>query len=94
MAFARLALFPDATEEQYRAIDKELGDAVRDQPERILHVCGQTDRGWQLIQVWQSKEALDQFISKHLAPAMGRAGKNGYLKPPEIIDFEVADLLA
>ena len=92
MAFTRLALFPGATEQHYRAIDKEINEAVKNQPERIMHSCGQVDRGWQLVQVWKSKEALDKFVEDHLAPAMKRAGEKGYPAPPEIIDFETVDL--
>jgi hypothetical protein len=93
MAFARLALFPGGTKEEYDAIDQALSDAVRNQPERILHASGQTDRGWQLIQVWKSKDALDRFISEHLGPAMAKVGDRGYKSPPEIIDFEIQDLM-
>lgn len=93
MAFARIALFPGGTKEEYDAIDQALGEAVRNQPERILHACGETDRGFQLIQVWKSKEAIDRFVSEHLGASMAKAGDRGFKSPPEIIDFEIHDLM-
>jgi hypothetical protein len=92
MAFARVAVFPGGTRQQYEAVNEALGAGLTDQPERILLAAGQTDEGWQIIQIWESRDGLDRFIEEHLRPAMEKAGDRGYQAPPRITDFEVADL--
>ena len=92
MAFARIAVFPGGTKEQYDHLAELMGPGVADQPERRLIAAGPSDEGWTIIQVWDSKEALERFIEDHLRPAMQQAGERGYPQPPEIIDIELADL--
>jgi len=92
MAFARIAVFPGGTQEQYEHLGELMGDGVRDQPERLFLAAGPSEDGWQIIQVWKNREALDRFIEEHLRPAMEQAGDRGYPQPPRITDIELADL--
>ena len=92
MAIARIATFPAGTKEQYEYLGQLMGEGVANQPERRLLASGPTDDGWTIIQIWESQEALEQFIAEHLRPAMERAGDRGYPEPPLIRDIELADL--
>jgi hypothetical protein len=92
MAFARIALFPGGTREQYDAVSHQLGDGATDQPERILLASGATEEGWQILQIWESQKGLERFVEDHLRPAMGRVGDQGFQSAPTITDFELADL--
>lgn len=92
MAFARIAVFPDGTQEQYEHLASLMGEGVAHQPERRLIAAGPSEGGWAIIQVWNSKEPLERFIADHLSPAMARAGDLGYPQPPRIIDVELVDL--
>ena len=92
MAFARIALFPGGTEEQYKAVTEQLGDGATDQPERILLAAGASEEGWQILQIWESEQGLTRFVEDHLRRAMGRVGDRGFQSPPSITDFELADL--
>ena len=94
MAFARIAVFPGGTKDQYEYLGGLMGDGVAHQPERRLIAAGPTDDGWAILQVWDSKEPLERFIEEHLRPAMERAGDRGYPQPPRIIDIELVDLQA
>lgn len=92
MAFARIAVFPGGTKEQYEHLGELMGEGVAVQPERQLLAAGPTDDGWAIIQVWETQEALERFVADHLRPAMERAGDRGYPQPPRITDIELTDL--
>jgi hypothetical protein len=92
MAVARIATFPRGTKEQYEYLGQLMGEGVAHQPQRRLLASGPTDDGWTIIQIWESREALEQFITEHLRPAMENAGDRGYPEPPVVTDIELLDL--
>ena len=92
MAVARIATYPKGTKEQYKYLGQLMGDGVAHQPDRRLLASGPTDDGWTVIQIWESQQALEQFITEHLRPAMQRAGDRGHPEPPVITDIELLDL--
>ncbi len=93
MAFARLAYFPGGTEEQHRAVAEALGGAHAEVEGRILFAAGPVEGGWQIVQIWESEEALGRFVENNLKPAFEKVGDRGYQAPPEVTDFPVHDLL-
>jgi heme-degrading monooxygenase HmoA len=92
MAFARLALFPEGTQQQHEAIVEGLGDAHNNAPGRLLFAAGPTDEGWQIIQIWQTREQLEQWVQDNLGKAFAHAGSRGYKYPPRVTDFEVPEV--
>lgn len=93
MAFARIALFPGGTEEQHRAIVEALGDAHADAEGRILFAAGPAPEGWQILQVWESRDQLERWVQANLGQAFASVGDRGYPAPPRISDVELHDLL-
>lgn len=93
MTFARVALFPGGTEDQHKVIVEGLGDGYENAPGRLLFAAGATPEGWQIIQIWESRDDMDRWVDDHLGKAFAHAGPRGYPSPPQIIDFEIADLL-
>jgi len=53
-----------------------IGEAVGDEPIQglIVHAGGASDRGVYSLDVWESKNAADQFLSERLMPAMQAIG--------------------
>ena len=49
--------------------------------------------GFEVIEVWESKEALGPFNDEVVIPAMIRAGVAMPADPPEIIEFEPWDVM-
>lgn len=92
MPYARIALFPDGTQEQHEAIVEGLGDAHTNAPGRLVFAAGPTPEGWQIIQVWETQEQLDDWVQANLGKAFAHAGSRGYMYPPTITDFEVPEL--
>lgn len=90
MAFVRLAFFPDGTLAQYEAMSHELATAPIP-PGRHVFAAGQVDGGIQVVQVWDSREALEAFNRDWLRPALARLGDRGLPMPQEIRDFETVD---
>ena len=46
----------------------------------LLHVCRQTPEGFQIIEVWDSKESSDRANAEIVGPAIGQAA--GVQPPP------------
>ncbi|GAB0103537.1 hypothetical protein JMUB6875_25100 [Nocardia sp. JMUB6875] len=91
MAFVRLAFFPDGTEAHYRALGDALGD-YEPPKGRVLFTAGPVEGGWQVVQVWERRELLDEFNRAVFFPAVARLGGGGFPRPPQVTDFESADL--
>lgn len=47
----------------------------------ILHTAGESDQGWYVYDVWESKEAFQRFADDQLGPAMASAGASGRPEP-------------
>ena len=94
MAFARIAVFPGGTKEQYEYLGSLMGEGVMNQAARRVLAAGPSAEGWTILQVWDTQDALEQFVSDHLRPAMEQAGDRGYPEPPRITDIELTDFYA
>lgn len=88
MAFGRLVFYPGGTQAQYEAVVDAIGPAHADAPGRTFLAAGATEGGWEMITVWESKDAFDRWATEHLGPAHQRVGARGWQSPPEIKDFE------
>ena len=87
MAFVRLAFFAGGTAAQYEALAAALaGSPVP--PDRLLFAAGPVAGGWQVVQVWRSREAPDAFNAAVLLPALRRLGDRGFPRPPHVTDLE------
>ena len=73
------------TREQYDQLDKEI---TKDPDGLILHSAAPTDGGFQIIDVWDSKEAYERFERETLFPAFERIGVS-MKSPPPRHDFDV-----
>lgn len=60
------------TQRDYEAVRDHVGP---ERPEGVLiHIAGATDRGWRVIEVWESEDAQRRFHRDRLAPAFAAAG--------------------
>ncbi len=50
----------------------------------LTHSAGRTEKGWTVVEVWESREAQDTFMQSRLGPALQQAGVN---KPPTRADW-------
>jgi hypothetical protein len=47
----------------------------------ILHVAGQTDEGFRIIDVWESERAWRRFQTQNITPAIAALGGPARLQP-------------
>jgi len=65
--------FPDGTIEQYKQVMDEGGDEVRNQPNRLSHICFATNPGFTVIDVWQDEASFGAF-GEIIGPLAASAG--------------------
>jgi hypothetical protein len=80
MALTVLYQIPGLTQDQYDKIIETLQSNDITAPGRIYHVAGPMDGGWQVVDVFESQEAFEQFVGGRLGPVMQKLG----IAPPPI----------
>jgi hypothetical protein len=77
------------TQEQYDKIIEELQAGDITAPGRIVHVAGPMEGGWQVVDVFESQAAFEQFVGGRLGPVMQKLG----IAPPPITLSPVHNML-
>ena len=72
-------------------IEKAIGSTPADG--MIFHVARATDQGFEMIDVWESKEHFDKFGEEVVGPAMARAGIDTSGPQPTMTEFEPVGLM-
>lgn len=89
MAIGLWISFEGGTQEQYDAVNAEMG-AEENPPEGLVfHGAGPMEGGWNAIDFWESREAFDRFQQERLGPAIQALGDQAPPNPPKIKEFEV-----
>ena len=55
----------------------------------LLHAAGPAEGGWQMIEVWSSREALEKFFQDVVGPAMAQMGA----PPPDVTIVEAHNVV-
>jgi hypothetical protein len=92
MAYGVVLRFDGVGEDQYWAVNQELGierDGSGDWPDGLLsHAAGPVGTGWLVSEVWESRSAQEAFMASRLSAALGSVG----LPPPsEVVDSELVN---
>src|ERR1700691_2148040 len=94
MAVAIQLDFQDATLAQYDAINERIGLLPGGPPagsQELFHWVMETDEGFRVTDVWESREAFEECVQGKLRPILQEVG---IAHPPEIQFFEVYNYLA
>ncbi len=89
MAIALILDLPGVTEAQYATARGMLGETLP--PGNLIHVAGQTEDGWRVVEVWESPEAIDAFFR---SAAAGAAFQAAGMPPVQPTVFPVSTLVA
>jgi hypothetical protein len=73
---------PGATREQYDEVISKLGIPE----EAHVHIAGPTENGWNVIEVWDSEEEIDRYMTEG---GLGQALQDAQVPQPNIRQFEV-----
>jgi hypothetical protein len=77
---------PPVDQQAYDAIRERVFQAAQDAGMRF-HAAGESPNGWRIIEVWESKDGLDRFISETLTPALDDvSGGQAPEARPEVFD--------
>jgi hypothetical protein len=72
MAVTIIFEVPGAGHEEYDAVMERLGP--ENPAGRIYHVCGPSEEGWMVVDVWESTEHFEKFLAEDLLPAARATG--------------------
>ena len=81
MAFLELAFFPGGTAEQWTAVVGSLGDVPPPEGWRAF-AAGAVGDGWQVMQLWESREGLERFNREVFFPSVAALGDRGFTHGP------------
>ena len=92
MAVAVEMSFKGATLDQYEQVIQKMGftHGGSGAPHGLFHWVAQTDDGIRVVDVWDSKEAYEQFAQEQIGPYAAEAGVPG---PPEVKYTDVHNYL-
>jgi len=88
MAVGLWISFASGTQEQYDAVNAEMGVEENPPEGMIFHSAGPMEGGWNVIDFWESRELFDRFQQERLGPAIQALGDDA-LGPPSIKEFPV-----
>ena len=71
MAIAIMFHVPDAGQEEYDAVMEKLGPGAVG---RLYHIAGPGEEGWRVVDVWESQEAFETFLTERLLPVAREVG--------------------
>lgn len=93
MAVGLWIKFDNATQEQYEAINAQMG-VDSDPPEGLIfHSAGPVEGGWNVIDFWESRAHFDRFLEGKLSPAIGELGDRAPQGEPFIKEFPVHNFI-
>jgi hypothetical protein len=73
MAVAYVFEVPEAGREEYDAVMEKLADRGG-APGRLYHIAGPYEEGWMVVDVWETQEAFEQFLTENLIPVARQVG--------------------
>jgi hypothetical protein len=68
MAVLLTAEVSGQTQQGYDGMLQFLAESIKVAPGFILHTAHAVEGGWRVIEIWETKEAANQFFAKHVAP--------------------------
>jgi hypothetical protein len=90
MAFRRLAFFPGGTAAHWDAVVNSVGDVSVPKARRAF-VAGPIEGGWQVVQLWDTRDDLERFNRDIYLPAMARVAARGFPEAPVVHDVDTVD---
>ena len=93
MAYGVVHFFPGGTKEQYEASIGAVHPDRKSLPEgQIYHAAGESNGGWTIVAVHESKESWERFRDGILGPNLQKGVPGGFTSPPQEQTFEVHNL--
>jgi len=93
MAVAVELDFRGATLEIYDEINERIGllPGGPASPQELFHWVTSTEEGFRVVDVWETRDAFEQFLRQKLDPIFDEVGVP---EPPQIVFYDVHNYLA
>jgi hypothetical protein len=65
------------TQADYDQVRREVAPDNAPPPGMLYHAAGPSQRGWRVIEVWESSEVAQRFFEDKVGPALERIGVSG-----------------
>lgn len=94
MAVGVLMAGEGVTKESYKQLTEAMFDTYPMPEDQspvglIVHTAGQSDDGWYVYDIWESKEDFQRFVDDQLVPAMEETGPSDGARPePQFFPIE------
>jgi hypothetical protein len=93
MAVGLRIKFAEGTQEQYEAVNAQMG-VEDDLPDGLIfHSAGPIEGGWGVLDFWESRGHFDRFQEGRLGPAIAELGDRAPQGPPDIKEFPVHNVI-
>lgn len=89
MAVGLRVKFTNGTQEQYDAVNEQMGVEENPPDGLLFHAAGPLDDGWGVLDFWESRGHFDDFFANRIGPAIEALGDRAPQGPPEIKEFPV-----
>lgn len=90
MAVGIIMDFPGGSNSAYDRVLERMGLSEGISPPHCLfHMAGETDRGFRVVDVWDSREAFQKFSEDQIAPLSAAEG----FPPPQVSMWEIHNTL-
>ena len=93
MAIGLRIKFVDSTQEQYEAVNDQMGVEENLPDGLVFHAAGPIEDGWGVIDFWESRGHFDRFLEDRLGPAIEELGDRAPQGLPDIKEFPVHNLI-
>jgi len=94
MAIGLRIKFEGGNEDQYQAVNEQMGVAENPPEGLIFHAAGPVDDGsWGVLDFWESRGHFDRFSESRLGPAIQELGDRAPQGPPDIKEFPVHNVI-
>jgi heme-degrading monooxygenase HmoA len=57
-------------ENAYRGVFEHVRDDLERAPGFVAHGAGPAGEGWQVVEIWESREDIDRWLEEHIRPTL------------------------
>ena len=93
MAFGVVHFFPGGTRDQYEASIGAVHPGAGQLPDgQVFHAAGESEGGWTILAVHESRESWEAFRDGILVPRMQQGIDGGFASPPTETEIAIYNL--
>jgi hypothetical protein len=88
MAILMRSDLPDFTADEFEALGTRVLSQLNSAPGFIAHASGPIQGGYQVTEVWESREAHERWLYEHIIPTLQQLGMRRQPTPPQYLPLD------